>query len=588
MATDRNMAMELDSATAPVGWPAKSIVEIESELCAPGSRFELETVVIRGVEYRCWKHQHRNLVELGKAAGTGYRDREFIVYEDERVTYGGWFKAVTQLASHLMSLGIRKGDRVALAMRNYPEWPVAFFAGIATGAIIVPLNAWWSGPELRRGLAHSGSRILVCDAERLDRLAPELGSLPQLERIYVSRSEPDCGPKAFRLEEVIGAPGSYDRLPECPLPEVLVEPDDEATILYTSGTTGAPKGALATHRSNLAYILSAAYAVEQAARRRGDSLPSSLPPVLLSAVPLFHVTGLDVCLLPVIDAGGTLVMMRKWDASLALSLIEREKVTVSGGVPTIAWELLQHPDREKYDLSSLRTLFYGGAPSAPELAERIRRELKVSPTTGWGMTETCAVGTRHADEDYLSRPSSCGPANPGTKLQVVDPSSGDPLPVGMIGELWTKGPQIIKGYWDDPQATAETIQNGWLRTGDLARLDDDGFCYIVGRTKDLVIRGGENIYPIEIENVLLQHPAVNDVAVIGVAHKTLGEEPAAAVHLTPDTSVTEAELKAWVARHLAAFKVPVQISFFGSRLPRNANGKILKRELRSLLETQHG
>lgn len=565
-------------------WPAMTMEEVEATLCAPGSRFELETVVVTGAPARCWKNQHRNLVELSQAANANFHDREFLIFEDERVTYGGWFRAVARLSEHLFAAGIRKGDRIALAMRNFPEWSVAFFAGAATGAIVVPLNAWWTGRELRHGLGQSGSKMLICDAERWERLQPELAQLPVLEEIFVCRADRSGLTGATRLEDIIGTPVDYDALPDADLPAVAIDPDDDATILYTSGTTGLPKGALATHRSNLVYILGAAYSAERSALRRGEVSAPTTPPVLLSAAPFFHVTGLNACLFPLIDAGGTFVMMRKWDSAKALHLIEREKINKIGGVPTIAWELLEHPDRERHDLRSLQTVFYGGASSAPELVRRIATELEAAPSNGWGMTEVCAAGTHNSAEDYIIRPESCGPAYPGTELRIMDSSGEVTLLTGEVGELWIKGVQLIKGYWNDPEATAATIRDGWLRTGDLARLDDEGFCYIVGRAKEVVIRGGENIYPVEVENVLYQHPAVIDAAVVGIPHRTLGEEPAAAVHLAPETSVGEADLKAWVAEHIAAFKVPVKILILDRMLPRNANGKIMKSEVRQIFE----
>lgn len=565
------------------GWPAASLRDIEAELCAEGSHLELEDIVVEGRVLRCWKNQHASLVHLARAASAAHADRDLIVFEDERVTYDGWYRAVARLSAALMARGIGKGDRVAIAMRNLPEWPVAFFAAVAAGAIAVPLNAWWTGRELRHGLAQSGSRLLICDAERWDRVRPELPTLPALETALVCRTGETPSAIGERLEGVIGHPAGYGALPEHDLPDVAIGPDDPATILYTSGTTGAPKGALATHRSNLIYILGAVYAAERTARRRGDRVREEAPPVLLSPVPLFHVTGLNACLFPLIDAGGTLVMMRKWDAPRALELIERHKVTKLGGVPTIAWDLLHHPELDRFDLGSLKTVFYGGASSPPELAQRIAAELRAVPSNGWGMTELCAVGTTHSAEDYLNRPDSCGPPNPGTELRIVDRDSGEILPPGEVGELWVRGAHVIRGYWNNPEATAATIRDGWFRTGDLARLDEEGFCFIVGRAKEMIIRGGENIYPLEIENVLYQHPAVADASVVGIAHPTLGEEVAAAVRLTDGQGLSEAGLRAWLADHVAAYKIPVKIAFVVDALPRNANGKIMKNAVRDLI-----
>jgi acyl-CoA synthetase (AMP-forming)/AMP-acid ligase II len=278
--------------------------------------------------------------------------------------------------------------------------------------------------------------------------------------------------------------------------------------------------------------------------------------------------------------------MRRWDPVTAMALIERERIQFTGGVPTIAWQLLEHPERANYDLSSLESIGYGGAPSAPELVKRIHEEFGALPSNGWGMTETMATVTTNSGEDYLNRPTSCGAPVAAADLKIMDIDGTRELPVGEVGELWARGPMIVKGYWNKPQATAETFVDGWVRTGDLARLDEEGFCYIVDRAKDIIIRGGENIYSSEVEDVLYAHPAVTDAALVGVPHRTLGEEPAAVVHLAPGTHATEAELQAFVRERLAGFKVPVAIRFVEATLPRNANGKILKRELKAMFEEQ--
>jgi acyl-CoA synthetase (AMP-forming)/AMP-acid ligase II len=581
MAVTRPAAANDESPGAAPGWPALSLAECEALLCAPGERFEMETVVVRGVPTRVWKEAPENLAVLARL-GRLHGDATFLVYEDERVTFRGWFRAVAALAAHLRALGVEKGDRVALAMRNLPEWPVAFFAATAIGAICVPLNAWWTGSELAYGLEDSGSKVLVCDPERLERIAPHRGELPALEAILVARGAATSGASA--LEDVIGLPGDYASLPDADLPEATIAPDDFATIFYTSGTTGNPKGALGTHRNLATNILSSGYTAARAVLRRGEPLPEPTPRVGLTVIPLFHVTACSATLMGAIAAGNTLVFMRRWDTVKAFELIERERVNATGGVPTIAWQLIEHPDREKYDLSSLEFISYGGAPSAPELVRKIHEVFGALPGNGWGMTETMATVTGHSSEDYLNRPTSAGPPVPVADLEIRDPETEEVLPVGEVGELWARGPMIVAGYWNNPQATAATFVDGWVRTGDLARLDEEGFCYIVDRAKDIVIRGGENIYSSEVENALYDHPAVTDAAVIGVPHRTLGEEPVAVVHLAPGSSASEAELQDWVRARLAAFKVPVRIVFMAETLPRNANGKILKKDLKVLFE----
>ena len=567
----------------PATWPAMSLAEAEAALTAPGAPFEMETVMIRGVPTRVWKNALPNLADLARA-GRAHGERTFVVYEGERVSFAAWFRAVAALARHLQALGVGKGDRVALAMRNLPEWPVAFFAATSIGAICVPLNAWWTGQELAYGLRDSGAKVLVCDGERLERIAPHRAGLPDLEHVIVGRLDGPLPEETARLEDVLGPSDWWADLPDNDLPEVALEPDDDATIFYTSGTTGNPKGALGTHRNLVTNIGSSGYGSARTFLRRGEMPAEPTPKVLLTVIPLFHVTACSAMLMGAVAAGHKLVFMRKWDTVKALELIERERVNVTGGVPTIAWQLLEHPDRGNYDLSSLESISYGGAPSAPELVRKIREEFGALPGNGWGMTETMATVTGIGGEEYLARPTSCGPAVPVAELAIRDPETTAPLPVGQVGELWCKGPMVVKGYWNNPEATAATFVDGWVRTGDLARLDEDAFCYIVDRAKDMVIRGGENIYSSEVENALYDFPGVTDAAVIGIPHRTLGEEPAAVVHLAPGVEASEAELQEWVRHRLAAFKVPVRIEFMAETLPRNANGKILKTELRHLFE----
>jgi acyl-CoA synthetase (AMP-forming)/AMP-acid ligase II len=568
------------SISIPQGWPALSLGEVESLLCAPGGRFEYETVTIGGVPTKVWKHAPANLAEIAKL-GAAHGEATFIVYEDERVSFDAWFRAVAVMAAHLSSLGVGKGDRVALAMRNLPEWPVTFFAVTVLGAICVPLNAWWTGGELAYGLGNSGAKVLVCDAERLDRIAPHRADLFALEHVIVARlngAAKDVG----RIEDAIGPVAGYCSLPEQALPEVAIAPDVPATILYTSGTTGNPKGALGSHRNLTTNIMTSAYAAARSVLRRGEPLPDPARKTILTVIPLFHATACSATLMGAIAAGHTMIFMRRWDTVQAMQLIERERVHATGGVPTIAWQLLEHPDRAKYDLSSLESIAYGGAPSAPELVRRIHAEFGALPGNGWGMTETSATVTSHSGEDYLNRPTSAGPPVPVAELRITDEDGVTLLPPGEVGELWARGPMIVHGYWANPEASAATFVDGWVRTGDLARVDEDGFLYVVDRAKDIVIRGGENIYSSEVENVLYAHPAVTDAAVVGLPHRTLGEEPAAVVHCAPGTAASEAELQDWVRERLAAFKVPVRVLFLDETLPRNANGKILKKDLKAL------
>jgi len=573
----------------PPGWPAVSIQQAHALLTQPGTALEIEEVEIRGVRTKVWKNlppSLRSVVEASRAHG----EKIFLVYEDERVSFEAFYRAVSALAREFQAQGVGKGDRVAVIMRNLPEWVVAFYAGAAIGAIVTPLNAWWTGPELEYGLTDSGTKVAVMDAERYERLREHFDNCPDLVRVYVSRlgDEEVAHPYVTQLEGVLGAPNDWANLPDQPLPPVDIAPDDDATIFYTSGTTGRPKGALATQRAVNTNILTAAAATARGFLRRGEAPPEADPNApqrsALISVPFFHVTGCFAVLNPTLFSGGKLVMMYKWDVIRAFELIERERIMVAGGVPTIAWQLIEHPARKDFDLSSLESVSYGGAPSAPELVRRLRETFpKSQPGQGWGMTETCATVTSNSGEDYINRPDSCGVAAAVAEIQIRDPNDGKTvLPPGQVGELWSFGPMNCRLYWNKPEATATTFVDGWVRTGDLARMDEEGFCYIIDRAKDMLIRGGENIYCVEVENVLYDHPAVMDAAVIGVPHRTLGEEPAAVVTLKPGAHATEDELRAHVAERLAAFKVPVAVKFWPETLPRNPNGKILKNELKKL------
>ncbi|HVZ68415.1 MAG TPA: class I adenylate-forming enzyme family protein [Rhizomicrobium sp.] len=584
----------MSAAPQKPGWPAMSIAQAHALLTQPGSPLEMEEVVIRGIKTRVWKNAPptiRHLLQIGRTHG----NKEFLVYENDRATYESFTRAALAIADELTKQGVRKGDRVALIMRNLPEWPAIFFGAEIIGAIVTPLNAWWTGPELEYGLVDSGSKIAFTDAERLERISEHLINCPDLKRVYVCRYSDDLpNPMVCRLEEVTGAVNGWSKLPDRPMPTIEIQPDDDATILYTSGTTGKPKGALGTHRNMLSNIFASASAIARNFLRRGEMPPApdaNAPQrCTLLSVPFFHATGCFAVMGPTVFAGGKLVLMRKWDPEIAMQLIEREKVNSAGGVPTIAWQLIEHPARPKYDLSSLESVAYGGAPSAPELVRKIVEVFPKSlPGNGWGMTETSATCTTHSAEDYENRPDSCGPAVPVCDIKIMSVDGLRELPRGEVGELWARGPNIVKGYWNKPEATAATFVDGWVKTGDLARMDEEGFCYIIDRAKDMLIRGGENIYCIEVENVLYEHPAVMDAALVPVPHKTLGEEPGAVVHLKPGMHASEDELRQFVAGKLAAFKVPVKIVFWPETLPRNANGKIMKTELKKVFsEHLHG
>ncbi len=576
----------MSSELLPPNWPAMSIAQANAALAAPGSPVQVEDTVVNGVPSKGYTNAPPTIHSILFLAAMTHPERDYIVYQDERVTYKAMLRAVEHFAATLRDkYGITKGDRVAVIMRNYPQWPVAFYAALSLGAIATPMNSWWTGEELEYGLSFAGVKAAVVDPQIYERIHQHMEDLPDLKHVIIARDPGDehNHPCVSTMEDAIGLANTWADLPDIGMPDVEVGPDDDATIMYTSGTTGKPKGALATHRAVISNMFNGLTCTARMYLRKGEPVPEPDPTVTratLMSIPFFHATGSFAILVPTAMRGDKIVTMYKWDAGEALPIIERERITSIGGVPTIAWQVLEHPDRSKYDLSSIEVVSYGGAPSAPELVSTIKRRLpNAAPGNGWGMTETCATVTLNIGEDYVNRPTSAGSPPAAVELKICDPD-GNELAIGEIGELWCKSPSNCKLYWNRPDATAETFRNGWVVTGDLARLDEEGFLFLVDRAKDMLIRGGENIYSIEVESALYDHPAVMDAAVVGIPHKVLGEEVGAVVQLKPGMSVSEDELRAHVANQLAAFKVPVEIQFLDEPLPRNANGKILKNELR--------
>lgn len=569
----------------PENWPAMSIAQANAALAASDTPLKLGNATIDGVDLKVYVNAPQTLPQILQIAEAQFPDRDYLVYEDERVTVSAFARAVEHLAGLLIEdYGVQPGDRVAVIMRNYPQWPVAFFAALSVGAIATPMNSWWTGDELDYGLRDSGAKVAVVDGQIYERIRDKISGLPDLQHVLIARSDEEyADPSVSMLDEKIGSVSSWSNLSKIGLPPVSIATDDAATIMYTSGTTGRPKGALASHRAIISNFLNSMASMARSYLRRGEAVPEPDPSqqnAALLSVPFFHATGAFAVLVPFLLRGDKIVCMHRWDAGKALPLIAKEKITAIGGVPAIVWQILEHPDRENHDLSSLTMVSYGGAPSAPELVTTIKKALpQAAPGNGWGMTETCATATLNMAEDYINRPDSAGSPVAAVELKIVGPDGND-VPTGEVGELWCKCAANCKEYWNKPEATAETFVDGWVVTGDLARLDEEGFVYIVDRAKDMLIRGGENIYCIEVENALYDHPSVMDAAIVGIPHKVLGEEVGAVVQLTPGKTATEDELRKHVASQLAAFKVPVEIQIMTEPLPRNANGKILKTELR--------
>ena len=548
-------------------------------LTAPGADFEVTTTNVRGVDIKTYANALTNLRDAWVSTAA-YAEREYIVYEDERLTYAQAHEHVNSLGNWLIGQGVQPGDRVAIAMRNYPEWILSYWAILSVGATVVGMNAWWTGPEMLYALEDSTPKAIIADEERLATLNSIRAKLANL--VVIGVRVPGSPADVTPWSDVIADP--------TPMPEIAIDPDSDACIFYTSGTTGNPKGAQLTHRgctTNIWSLMFAAALQRVLAVQKGLVEADAEPPVpsALVTTPLFHVTANNCVAHGTTLAGGKLTHMYKWDAGVALKLIEQEKISALSGVPVMAREVISHPDFATTDTSSLMTLGGGGAQLQPDLVGKIDEQVATArPNTGYGMTETCGIITSIGADYFVDKPASCGPAMPAYETKVVDPETGEERATGEAGELWVRGGHVIRGYLNRPDATAETIVDGWLRTGDMAREDEDGFLYIVDRIKDMVLRGGENIYCAEVESAIFDHPAVAECTVFGVEDDRLGEEVGAAIYLSPGQTANANEIRDHLLNQLAKFKIPRYIWFTDTALPRNASGKFLKRELRETLK----
>ena len=564
MLTDREIAADLEK-----------LKEIATGMLAPESPFAIETAEIDGVELRVFSKAPRNLGAVYDLA-RDVADETFLVYLDERHTFAETLDMARRLARALREeYRVRKGDRVAICARNSPEWCLAYMAATMIGAIAAPFNSWSTARELEFLIKDSGSRLIFADPPRLKLLGEAAGNLD----VVMIKPEDGCElPETcelLRRHEPIGDDESRD---------IDVQPEDDATLMYTSGSTGNPKGVLSSHRA----VISALY-TWLFVRGANDSLYTELvkenwQPAILANVPLFHVTGSHAQFLISFLSPRKFVMMYKWDPEVALQLIERERISIFHGVPTMTWEIMVSENFERTDLSSLRGVQSGGAPRPPEHLAMMLEKFPPEAIAGlgYGLTETNALGAIISYKFYASRPDSTGrPTPPVTDLRIVD-EEGRELGTNEVGEICIKGPSVMKGYWNQPEATAEVLRDGWFRTGDIGRLDPLGFLVIMDRAKDIVIRGGENIACMEVEYAISEHPAVNEVSVYGIPDDRLGEVPAATVMLMPNRRLDTAQLGEFLAERLAAFKIPRMVRFQHEQLPRTGTGKIAKRELRRL------
>jgi long-chain acyl-CoA synthetase len=548
------------------------------QLTGEGGPFEIVIEDVLGHPTQVYKQRLRSLRELMDQSAARV-DVDFLVQGGLRYTFGEHDRAARVLAASLADLGVERGHRVALCSANNAEWVVTFWACAILGAAVVPLNAWWKAEELEFGIMDSESTVLIADARRVALLHERLPEMRALRHVFQIGGEPEAPARAFDdLLDVKEDPG---------MPPTPVDEDDLLAICYTSGTTGQPKGATLTHRQALANLQNI-IVLGVANAMRGTPPPEAeagLQAASLLVVPLFHVTGCLATMMVNYATGGKLVLMPsgRFDPDVAMEIIEREKVTSIGGVPTIMWRILESPNLDKFDLSSVKRASYGGAPAAPELVERIEQvfpNLRKTLTTAYGLTETASVATAHGGDDYFAHPGSVGRAAPTIEIRVVEESGVD-APTGQRGEVWIKGPTVMnRGYWHRPDANEAVFSDGWFHTGDIGYLDEDGFLYLVDRAKDMIIRAGENVYCVEVENVLFDFPDVIDAAVVGIPHKTLGEEVKAVVQLKAGSAATADDIRAFCKQHLADFKVPEYVEISETPLPRNPAGKVLKSLLR--------
>jgi len=566
--------------------------EAWDELTAPGAPFAWSVTDVRGVPTRTYDAAPPNMAQVW-AGSIVHGDADYLVYEDERMSYAEAHKAVDALATHLSDVGVGHGDRVALALRNYPEWALAYWATVRLGAVVIGMNAWWTGPELEFGLADSTPKVMVCDAERLDRVMPHLAGLRSSGPLHLVGVRLPAGTRlpddAVRWEDALASATERG-----PAPEPTIDPDDDLCVFYTSGTTGHPKGAVLTHRGatsnlfNLGFWQVMAASAEARAVAAGEPPPGSEKevgesyPGSILAVPLFHVTGCNCCLHPITAVGGRLTLMHRWDPEVALELIERERPASLTGVPTMTRELLNSPDFERRDTSSLSHVGGGGAPVQPDLVHKIEDRLEGRPSTGYGLTEVNGVITINVGHFFMAKPASAGSPCPIMETRIVAEDGTDQGP-GEHGELWVRGGNVFRGYLNRPEANAEALTDGWFHTGDIGYLDDDGFLFLVDRAKDMVLRSGENVYSAEVEAAIYEHPAVAEAAVFAVPDERHGEAVGAAIVLLSGAECSAEELRDHTRRLIAVFKVPEHLWFLDEALPTNANGKFVKRDLRDRL-----
>jgi acyl-CoA synthetase (AMP-forming)/AMP-acid ligase II len=546
--------------------------EIRQQLIGPGGPFEICEEEVRGERMNVFKNRPRSMRDLLLESAI-HGENEYIVHGERRIRYREHLECVARLARGLSGeYGIGPGDRVALLAANSADWVITWWAVASLGGILSALNGLWTPDEIRYGLDHSEPRLLIGDRKRLDRIRELDLDIPTLE-----------------IES--GFPALLAGIETAEMPTQPIAEDDPCLILYTSGTTGRPKGAVVSHRALVGFVKTQSLhglerfmlaAQAAPAAPTGDEAPPQQPCSLVT-VPLFHLSGLYAAAIMMLAQGAkTVYRDARFDPEDVMRLIEKEKVTAWSALGSAGPQLLNHPALGRYDLSSLRNIGFGGAPTSPDLQQRM---VEAFPNArgniglGYGLSESGGMGTTIGGRALEERPASAGRGALAHQIEIWDPD-GKRLPTGEYGEIHIRSPYLMLGYWRDPEATAEVLKpHLWLATGDIGCLDEEGYLFINSRARDMILRSGENVYPVEIEHRIDAHPGVSESAVIGVDHPELGQAVKAVVVLSPEAEVDAPELTTWVGETLAGYKVPSEWEIRREPLPRNAAGKVLKKVL---------
>jgi acyl-CoA synthetase (AMP-forming)/AMP-acid ligase II len=555
-------------------WPSEAISKtVLDTLTGPGGHFELREEEVLGARMLVFANRPRSIIAMLRGAAERLGDKPYVIFPDREYTFASILQPIAAVAAALRDqYGVGPGDRVAIVAPNTVEYALIFWATTALGAVTVGLNGWWTGEEIAYGVELTEPKVLFGDRRRLERL----------EGVELPADLP-----VLSFEDDFAALEAYQ--PDAAFPDVELDEDDPFVILFTSGTTGRPKGVMLSHRNNIHFLLASMLNGAAAAMTDAEQgMPMPTPPaqsVIISAAPMFHIAGLNCQLVAATMMGQTIVYPPpgKWQEETHLELSQRHGATTWALVPTQLWRLLDFPALDQYDTSSVRNVGGGSAVWPPELLRTLQERIPTArggTALGYGSTETVGLGTTLRPGAELAHTESIGLPSATMRLQVRDPETDEVLPEGEVGEICLRGGSVFVGYWRNPEATARALDDDrWYRTGDHGVIRD-GFVHLVGRRQDLIIRGGENISPVEVENRLFEHPEIAEVAIVGIEHPTLGQEVAAFVVPHTPGKLTEVEVQEWVAETLAGFKVPSRVEFRDA-LPHNASGKVLKHLLAS-------